>query len=92
MGELVMHCPPDRRSAVMADVQLVDALAQHLEAISTFAGELARSSGAGAGLQVQAALDAVTLAEVRGRLILLCDVAGAAMHEPDSDPGDFDLF
>lgn len=92
MGELILHCPADRRAAVMADVQLVDALAQHLEAISAFTGELARTSGVVAALQVEAALDMVTLAEVRGRLTRLCDLAGAAPHEPAGEPGDFDLF
>jgi hypothetical protein len=92
MGELVANCPPERRAKAMADAQLVDALAQHLEALSTFAGELARQSGAGGGLQVKAALDAVTLAEVRSRLIRLCDDPDHP-HVPDTgDPGDLDLF
>ena len=42
MGELVAACPPEQRAKAMADAQLIDALAQHLEALSTFAGELAR--------------------------------------------------
>jgi hypothetical protein len=92
MGELIAFCPPERRAAAMADVQLVDALAQHLEALSTFAGELARHSGACGSLQVKSALDAVTLAEVRGRLVRLCEQPGDPHVEPDGDPGDLDLF
>jgi hypothetical protein len=92
MGDLVAACPPEQRAKAMADVQLVDALAQHLEALSTFAGELARRSGADGALQVKAALDAVTLAEVRSRLTRLCDDPDHP-HAPDcADAGELDLF
>jgi hypothetical protein len=92
MGELVAACPPERRAKAMADVQLVDALAQHLEALSTFAGELARRSGTHGALQVKEALDAVTLAEVRSRLTRLCDDPDHPHVPASSDAGDLDLF
>lgn len=92
MGELVAACPPERRAKAMADVQLVDALAQHLEALSTFAGELARRSGTDGALPVKEALDAVTLAEVRSRLTRLCDDPDHPHAPAGSDAGDLDLF
>jgi hypothetical protein len=92
MEQMVMSCPPERRAQAMADVQLVDALAQHLEALSTFAGELSRRTSEGKGLQIRAALDFVTLAEVRGRLTRLCDDPDHPQDQADVDPGDFDLF
>jgi hypothetical protein len=92
MGELVAACPPERRAKAIADAQLVDALAQHLEALSTFAGELARRSEDGGALQVKAALDAVTLAEVRSRLIRLCDDPEHPHVPVEVDAGDLDLF
>jgi hypothetical protein len=92
MGELVAACPPEQRAKAMADVQLVDALAQHLEALSTFAGELARQSGADGALQVRTALDAVTLAEVRSRLTRLCDDPDHPHTPAEVDAGELDLF
>lgn len=92
MGELVSACPPERQAEAMADVQLVDALAQHLEALSTFAGELARRAGADGALQVKAALDMVTLAEVRSRLIRLCDDPDHPHSPVPVETGDLDLF
>ena len=92
MGDLVTACPPERRAEAMADVQLVDSLAQHLEALSTFAGELARRTGADGALQVKAALDMVTLAEVRSRLIRLCDDPEHPHHPVPVETGDLDLF
>lgn len=92
MGDLVAACPPERRAEAMADVQLVDALAQHLEALSAFAGELARRTGADGALQVKAALDTVTLAEVRSRLTRLCDDPDHPHHPVPVETGDLDLF
>lgn len=91
MGDLILSCPPDRRSEAMADVQLVDSLAQHLEALSVFAGELARRSPGG-DLEVKAALDAVTLADVRSRLARLCDDPDHPHIPAPVDTGDLDLF
>ena len=92
MGALVAACPPEQRAKAMADAQLVDALAQHLEALSTFAGELARRSGPKGALQVRAALDAVTLAEVRSRLTRLCEDPDHPHAPAPVDAGDLDLF
>jgi hypothetical protein len=92
MGDLVSACPPERRAEAMADVQIVDALAQHLEALSTFAGELARRTGAEGALQVKAALDTVTLAEVRSRLTRLCDDPHHLYDPALVESGDLDLF
>jgi hypothetical protein len=91
MGDLVSSCPADRRAEAMADVQLVDSLAQHLEALATFAGELARRSPDGE-LEVKAALDKVTLADVRSRLARLCDDPDHPHHPVPVDTGDLDLF
>jgi hypothetical protein len=91
MGDLVTNCPPARQAEAMADVQLVDALAQHLEALSTFVAELARSAESGS-LKLGAALDAVTLAEVRSRLTRLCDDPNHPHHPVPVDTGDLDLF
>jgi hypothetical protein len=92
MGDLVSACPPERRTEAMADVQLVDALAQHLEALSAFAGELARRTGSDGALQVKAALDTVTLAEVRSRLARLCDDPDHPYVPVPVETGDLDLF
>ena len=96
MGDLVSACPPERQAEAMADVQLVDALAQHLEALSAFAGELARRTGAEGALQVplqvRAALDTVTLAEVRSRLTRLCDDPDHPHNPVPVETGDLDLF
>jgi hypothetical protein len=92
MGDLVSSCPVERRAEAMADVQLVDALAQHLEALSTFAGELARRQAADGGLHVKDALDKVTLAEVRNRLTRLCDDPDHSHHPVPVESGDLDLF
>ena len=92
MGDLVAACPPERQAEAMADVQLVDALAQHLEALATFAGELARRAGVDGQLQVKAALDRVTLAEVRSRLTRLCDDPDHPHHPVPVETGDLDLF
>jgi hypothetical protein len=92
MGDLVASCPPERRAEAMADVQLVDALAQHLEALSTFARELAHGQAAEWDLHVKAALDKVTLAEVRNRLTRLCDDPEHPHQPAAADSGDLDLF
>lgn len=95
MGDLVSSCPPERRAEAMADVQIVDALAQHMEALSAFAGELARrtgADGADGALQIKAALDTVTLAEVRSRLIRLCDDPEHPHHPVPVETGELDLF
>jgi hypothetical protein len=92
MGDLVASCPAERRAEAMADVQLVDALAQHLEALSTFAGELARGQAADGGLHVRAALDKVTLAEVRNRLTRLCEDPEHPHQPVPVETGDLDLF
>lgn len=91
MGDLVQNCPAERRAEAMADVQLVDALAQHLEALATFAGELARRSYDGE-LEVKAALDKVTLADVRSRLARLCDDPEHPHHPEPVSTGDLDMF
>jgi hypothetical protein len=96
MGELVSACPPERRAEAIADVQLVDVLAQHMEALSVFAGELARRTGGDGALQValqvRAALDTVTLAEVRSRLTRLCDDPDHPHHPVPVETGELDLF
>jgi hypothetical protein len=95
MGDLVSACPPERQAEAMADVQLVDALAQHMEALSAFAGELARrtgADGADGALQIRAALDTVNLAEVRNRLTRLCDDPDHPHHPVPVETGELDLF
>jgi hypothetical protein len=63
-----------------------------MEALATFAGELARRQAEDGHLHVKAALDKVTLAEVRNRLTRLCDDPEHPHHPVPVETGDLDLF
>lgn len=55
-------------SAVVAELQQLDAVLQHIAALRDFAGELGRQSGAGGKISLATALERITLADVRARL------------------------
>jgi 5,10-methenyltetrahydromethanopterin hydrogenase len=53
---------------VVAELQQLDAVLQHLGALRDFAAELARNADAAHAVATQSALDRITLGEVRMRL------------------------
>lgn len=55
-------------SSVIAELQQLDAVLQHLGALRDFAGEVSRTCDSQFAVDVTSALDRVTLAEVRARL------------------------
>lgn len=54
--------------AVVAELQQLDAVLQHIAALRDFAGELSRQCDGAPKISLTAALDRITLAEVRARL------------------------
>lgn len=55
-------------SSVIAELQQLDAVLQHIAALRDFAGEVSRTCDGALAVDVTGALDRVTLAEVRTRL------------------------
>jgi hypothetical protein len=64
-------------SSVVAELQQLDAVLQHLGALRDFAGEVSRACGEHSVVDVKRALDRITLAEVRARLSGATDVDDA---------------
>lgn len=68
-------------SSVIAELQQLDAVLQHIAALRDFAGEAARACGDVSSIDVTPALERVTLAEVRARLAGENDVDEAESWE-----------
>lgn len=68
-------------SAVVSELQQLDAVLQHIAALRDFAAELAKRGAGADGVAVASALDRVTLGEVRARL------AGRVLDDCESDEG-----
>lgn len=60
-------------SAVIAELQQLDAVLQHLAALRDFVGELARQADGARKISLVSALDRITLADVHARLAGDCD-------------------
>jgi hypothetical protein len=61
-GNLLVHCPPEKRVSAMAEVQCFDLLIQRLDGLSGLAAAL------GAGTPIETALHALTLSDLYDRL------------------------
>jgi hypothetical protein len=60
-------------ASVITELQQLDAVLQHLGALRDFAGEVARACDSEGAIDMSAALDRVTLADVRARWAGACD-------------------
>lgn len=80
-GELLAHCPAERRPEAMAEIQGYDLLIQRLDGLSGLAAAL------GAGTPVETALHALTLSDLYERLS--GEARGATSAEP---AGELSLF
>jgi len=67
-------------SSVIAELQQLDAVLQHIGALRDFAGEASRVCSGEFAIDVSTALERVTLADVRARLAGACDDEDAAAH------------
>lgn len=80
-GDLLAHCPPEKRVTAMAQVQDFDLLIQRLDGLSGLAAAL------GAGTPIDTALHTLTLSDLYDRLI------GDEASRPAAAPaGELSLF
>lgn len=80
---LVAVCSPTERPTVLIEIQAIDALNQHLEALAGFTRDLS------SGRALHAAAATVPLAELAGRL---ADCRPPAACAPTALSGDLELF
>ena len=67
LGKILDVVPEEHRLSVMQELHTVDLLAQHITALTDFAGNLSQQQGQGV-LEVNDSLNAITLGDVAARL------------------------
>ena len=68
LGKILEVVPAEHRLAVMHELHMVDMLAQHITAITDFTGRVLHESHHTGRLEVNDALNAITLGDVAARL------------------------
>jgi hypothetical protein len=75
LGKILEVVPAEHRLAVMHELHMVDMLAQHITAITDFTGRVLHESPHTGRLEVNDALNAITLGDVAARLRVSLDKA-----------------
>jgi hypothetical protein len=89
LGKLLQAAPSVQETAVMRELLAVDRLKQHVAAMATFLERLSSNAPAEESVEVGAALDAITLSQVAGRLSAGVGYGGGS---PQVDGQDIEFF
>lgn len=91
IGELMETMPEAQRARLLEGMHGVDLLGQHLTGLSAFARKLSQNAPAEVLIQVQAALDEITLGALTDRMTTAFGGQEKGINDGD-DAGDLDLF